>query len=70
MVLPPRKEREQIMDALARWFISQDIGPDTAAFVMSTMVGRMLCEIFSNPDQREMQLKLLISEMSNASDDD
>ena len=71
MTLPPRKEQQQIMLALMRWFESQSISTDTAAFVMSTLVGRLTAEIFADDrNVRKIGLKVLIAEMTQALDDD
>lgn len=64
--LPPREEREQILDALAGWFQSQDISPSCAAFIMSTLIGRIISEIFGrDSDNWQMGIKILISEMTH-----
>ena len=53
-----------------RWFESQEISADTAAFVMSTAVGMLVGEIFAEPAARQRGLQILIAEMMQVHNDD
>ena len=64
--LDDQYEREAVAQALTRWWQSQDIDPDDAAFVMSTMVGA-ICGMMADDvaDMRSM-LKILHKEMDRS----
>jgi len=64
-------EHEAIKRALIKWFISQQIDPLDAAFVMAGTVGGIIGIMgYKNPAARREALEIMRNEMINCTDVD
>ena len=63
-----RTERNHAISALRAWFASQDISPTNAAFLMATLIGRIVAADIKTPKSRVVGLGLLLQEMTSAAE--
>jgi hypothetical protein len=53
------RDREQIYEALARWFYSQDVSRVNAGYVMKVMVGAILADLAVTEEHLDEGLRLV-----------
>jgi hypothetical protein len=62
-----RRERLHAGDALMHWFQSQDISPSDAALLMAEMIGVICGKVFTDVDQRNTGIAVLMGYIKRAS---